>query len=135
MKREAGEQRTKENSEYMAAKADDAAAVSLIENAMGVLETFYSENGLMLAQVRRVKQPFVEAGEAPTPPPSTWDSEYGGAKGESTGIISIMTLIKQNIEKDIAKSDKQEEDAVEAYDKLVADTDASIAAKEQTKAD
>merc|ERR1719316_709438 len=89
----------------------------------------------MLAQVRRVKQPFVEAGEAPTPPPSTWDGEYGGAKGESTGIIAIMTLIKEDIEKDIAKADKQQEDSVAAYDKLIADTDAAIGAKEQTKAD
>jgi len=134
-KKEAGEQRSKENAEYTSAKADDAAAVGLIENAMGVLENFYAENGLMLAQVRRVKQPFVEAGEAPTPPPSTWDSEYGGAKGESTGIISIMTLIKEDIEKDMAKATKQEEEAVAAYDKLVADIDAAIGAKEQTKAD
>jgi len=134
-KKEAGEQRSKENAEYTSAKADDAAAVGLIENAMGVLENFYAENGLMLAQVRRVKQPFVEAGEAPTPPPSTWDSEYGGAKGESTGIISIMTLIKEDIEKDIAKAKKEEEEAVASYEKLVEDIDASIGAKELTKAD
>jgi predicted nucleic acid-binding Zn-ribbon protein len=134
-KKEAGEQRAKETAEYVADKADDAAAVGLIENAMGVLESFYQENGLMLAQVRRVTQPFVEAGEAPTPPPSTWSAEYGGAKGESTGIISIMTLIKEDIEKDMAKATKQEEDAVAAYDKLVEDIDASIGAKMQTKAD
>merc|ERR1719379_2972166 len=134
-KKEAGEQRAKENAEYTSAKADDAAAVGLIENAMGVLENFYAENGLMLAQVRRVKQPFVEAGEAPTPPPSTWDGEYGGAKGESTGIIAIMTLIKEDIEKDMAKATKIEEEAVAAYEKMVEDIDAAIGSKEQTKAD
>merc|ERR1719301_223029 len=128
-KKEAGEQRAKETSEYKAAEADDSAAVGLIENAMGVLENFYAENGLKFVQVRRVQQPFVEAGEAPTPPPSTWDGEYGGAKGESTGIIAIMTLIKQDIEKDMEKATKQEEDAVAAYDKLVEDIDASIGAK------
>merc|ERR1719421_189973 len=125
-KKEAGEQRADENREYTASKADDTAAVGLIENAMGVLENFYAENGLNLAQVRRVKQPFVEAGEAPTPPPSTWNADYGGAKGESTGIIAIMTLIKEDIEKDIAKADKQEEDSVASYEKLVEDIDASI---------
>jgi len=134
-KKAAGEQRADENREYTAAKADDTAAVGLIENAMGVLENFYAENGLNLAQVRRVKQPFVEAGEAPTPPPSTWDSEYGGAKGESQGIIAIMTLIKEDIEKDIAKATKIEEEAVAAYEKMVEDIDAAIGAKEQTKAD
>jgi hypothetical protein len=134
-KAEAGEQRAKENKEYMSAEADDTAAVGLIENAMGVLENFYTENGLKFVQVRRVQQPFVEAGEAPTPPPPTFDGEYGGAKGESTGIIAIMTLIKEDIEKDIAKAKTQEEESVAAYDKLVADIDAAIGSKEQTKAD
>merc|ERR1719214_455666 len=91
-KKDAGDQRAKENKEYLAAEADDHAAVGLIENAMGVLENFYAENGLMLAQVRRVKQePFVAAGEAPTPPPSTWGDEgYGGSKGEHQGIVAIL---------------------------------------------
>merc|ERR1719160_1464496 len=103
---------------------------------MGVLENFYAENGLKFMQVRRAQQePFVAAGEAPTPPPSTWDGEYGGAKGESTGIIAIMTLIKQDIEKDMEKATKQEEEAQAAYDKLVEDINAAIGAKEQTKAD
>ena len=82
-----------------------------------------------------MKQPFVEAGEAPTPPPSTWDSEYGGAKGESQGIVAIMTLIKEDIEKDMAKATKMEEEAVAAYEKMVEDIDSAIGAKEQTKAD
>merc|ERR1719327_1393472 len=81
-KKDAGERRADENKEYVAAEADDTAAVGLVENAIGVLEKFYSENGLMLARtaahVRRVKQPFVEAGEAPTPPPSTGWSEGEG---------------------------------------------------------
>merc|ERR1719271_885859 len=72
--RDAGDNRAKENKEYMAAEADDMAAVELVESATGVLEKFYEEAGLkftqMHAQVRRVGQePFVAAGEAPTPPP------------------------------------------------------------------
>jgi septal ring factor EnvC (AmiA/AmiB activator) len=134
-KKAAGEQRADENREYTTAQADDTAAAGLVENAIGVLENFYAENGLNLAQVRRVKQPFVEAGEAPTPPPSTWDNEYGGAKGESQGIVAIMTLIKEDIEKDKNKAKKMEEEAVAAYEKMVEDIDSAIGAKEQTKAD
>merc|ERR1719331_880937 len=134
-KQEAGAQREKETAEYTSAKADDTAAVGLIENAMGVLESFYEQNGLKFMQVRRVQQPFVEAGEAPTPPPSTWDSEYGGAKGESTGIIAMLTMIKEDVEKDIAKADKQEEEAQSAYDKLAEDIEAAMEAKKQTVSD
>merc|ERR1719160_543527 len=73
--RDAGDNRAKENKEYMAAEADDMAAVELVSNAMGVLEKFYEENGLKFtqlhAEVRRAgEEPFVAAGEARTT--SSW---------------------------------------------------------------
>merc|ERR1719395_293490 len=43
-------QRTKENVEYKAAKADDEAASVLIGKSKDVLEKFYADNGLALAQ-------------------------------------------------------------------------------------
>merc|ERR1719375_2016417 len=137
--RDAGDNRAKENKEYMAAEADDMAAVELIESAKGVLEKFYEEAGLkftqMQAQVRRVQQePFVAAGEAPTPPPAGFD-DYSGGSRQSQGVIAMLTMIKEDIEKDIAKAKKQEEEAQAAYDKLVADIEAAIAAKEQSKSD
>merc|ERR1719174_1849773 len=79
--RDAGDNRAKENKEYMAAESEDMAAVELIENAKGVLEKFYQESGLMFGQVRRLKQePFVAAGEAPTPPPAEMDEYSGGSR-------------------------------------------------------
>merc|ERR1719379_1369124 len=133
--RDAGDNRAKENAEYMAAEAEDLAAVELVKSAQGVLEKFYQEKGLMLAQVRRVKQePFVAAGEAPTPPPAGFD-DYSGGSRQSQGVIAMLTMIKEDIEKDIEKAKKQEEEAQKAYDKLVADIEAAIAAKEQTKSD
>jgi len=136
-KRDAGDQRTKENTEYLAAKSDDEKAVELVGQAVSVLKGFYEKNNLALAQIRRVKQePFVEAGEAPTPPPSTWgDSGYGGAKGEHNGIVAILELISSDITKDIAKATTDEETAVKAYDALCADIDASVASLEGTKSD
>jgi len=133
----AGDQRTKENTEYLAAKSDDEKAVELVERAVTVLQGFYEREGLNLAQVRRVKQePFVTAGEAPTPPPTTWGDEgYGGSKGEHQGIVAILGLIKEDIEKDITKATADEGEAVKAYDALVADIDASISSLEKTKSD
>merc|ERR1719486_533156 len=85
---EAQIQRTKENLEYKAAKADDEAAAVLIGKSKDVLEKFYADNGLALSQtgsrvqtVSRVAQPEVVAGEAPPPPPTTFGGEpYGGNK-------------------------------------------------------
>jgi len=139
-KRDAADQRAKENGEFQVAKADDTQAVELIQTAIGALEGFYERNNLAFASlktVRRLKQePFVEAGEAPTPPPSTWGEEgYGGSKGESQGVVAILGMIKADIEKDVAKAEKTEEESVAAYDALVADTDASIATLQATKSD
>ena len=135
--RDAGDNRAKENAEYMAAEAEDNAAVELVSNAMGVLEKFYEENGLKFtqlhAEVRRAgEEPFVAAGEAPTPPPAM--STTDGSR-ESKGVIMMLEMIKEDIEKDIAKAKKQEEEAQAAYDKLVEDIEAAIQAKEQTKSD
>merc|ERR1719379_2818850 len=47
---EAQIQRAKENREYKASKADDEAAAVLIGKAKDVLEKFYQDNGLALAQ-------------------------------------------------------------------------------------
>merc|ERR1719335_977396 len=52
-KTEAGDQRAKENTEYLSAKSDDEKAVELIEQAAAVLEGFYEREGLKLVQVRR----------------------------------------------------------------------------------
>merc|ERR1719313_3233871 len=114
--RDAGDNRAKENSEYMAAEAEDNAAVELVANAMGVLEKFYEENGLKFtqlhAEVRRAgEEPFVAAGEAPTPPPAM--STTDGSR-ESKGVIMMLEMIKEDIVKDI---------------------EAAIQAKEQTKSD
>merc|ERR1719379_1797635 len=120
---DATDQRAKETAKFGADKADDEAAVGLIETAMGALEKFYTDNNLALVQVRRHLQPFVEAGEAPTPPPSTWDDGgYKGSQGESAGITMILTMIKEDIQKDIAKAEEEEAAAQTNFEKFEADT-------------
>merc|ERR1719311_1665056 len=84
---EAQIQRAKENREYKAAKADDEAASVLIGKSKDVLEKFYADNGLALAQTRVAqRQPEVVAGEAPPPPPTTWADPYGGNKGSTNHL-------------------------------------------------
>merc|ERR1719424_671419 len=59
-KRDAGDQRAKEAAEHATAKTDDEGAIGLIETAIGVLQDFYTRNGLSLAQVAKKQAPFVE---------------------------------------------------------------------------
>jgi hypothetical protein len=133
---DATDQRAKETAKFGADKADDEAAVGLIETAMGALEKFYTDNNLALVQVRRQRQPFVEAGEAPTPPPSTWgDGGYKGSQGENAGITMILTMIKEDIQKDIAKAEAEEAASQTAFEAFEADTQASVEKLSGTKSD
>merc|ERR1719159_739288 len=113
---------------YEASSADDHAAAELIKQAMDTLKGFYEDNGLVLTQKGARQPPTVVAGQAPPPPPPTWDAPYGGAKGESTGIQAILSMILEDVEADIAKAKKAEEDAIAEYEKFVEDTKESIAA-------
>merc|ERR1719399_1886014 len=115
--------RNKEAKEYAAAKADDEAAVGLIGKAMDVLNKFYSDNQLALLTQG---QPVVVAGEAPPPPPTTWSEPYGGAKGETSGIISIMEMVKADVEKDIKTADTEEKDAIKDYDDFMSESQANM---------
>merc|ERR1719235_2978927 len=136
-------QRTKENVEYKAAKADDEAAAVLIGKSKDVLEKFYTDNGLALAQTgSRVAQhggsaqPEVVAGEAPPPPPSTFGGEpYGGNKGSTNGIISILEMVKADVEKDIKTATAQEDKAKAEYDTFKSETEALIKSLNSEKSD
>jgi len=134
-KTQAQNQRADENTEFLAAKADDEKAVELVGNAITALKSFYEREDLKFVQVRRVTQPFVESGEAPTPPPSTFEGGYGGSQGESAGIIGILELISADITKDITKADTDEGDAVTAHGKFEEDLDADILALNNLKSD
>jgi len=126
---DSNDQRAKEASEFAQSKADDTKAEEVVQMAIQVLEDFYTNNNLNLLQ-----QPG-QGGEAPTAPPSTWDSTYGGASAETGGIVSMMETISDDIKKDIAKATQEENDAITAHSELTADITASISKLEQTKSD
>jgi len=112
--------REKENREYKAAKADDEAAAKLIQASKDVLQKFYEDNGLALAQTSyQESQPEVTAGEAPPPPPTTWQEPYGGNKGASNGIQSMLEMVKADVEKDIKTATQEEKDAKADYDNFM----------------
>jgi len=139
-KADATTQREKENAEHISATSDDAAAIQLVNMAKQVLQDFYTRNNLAFAQIAAQRdEPFVAAGAAPTPPPSTWgdgeDAGYGGAKGEQAGIVTNLEIIARDIQKDSDKAAADEADALAAYNKLCTDIDDTIIALNQTKSD
>merc|ERR1719201_2657279 len=121
---EATVNRAKEKSEYDEAKATDEAAVALIGKAKDALAKFYTDNSLAFAQVG---QPEVTAGAAPPPPPTTWAEPYGGAKGETNGIQSIMQMCLDDVNKDIKTATEEETKSIADYDNFMSESKAQIA--------
>jgi len=130
--KEAKRIRKDENTEWKQADADDAAAIELVQKSAGVLKKFYNEafdKSQSLLQKNSARDaPDVEAGEAPPPPPATWDGAYGGAQKEQTGIVSIMKLIEDDMKKDKASAKTNEDDAQTEHDKYLKETNAAIKA-------
>lgn len=114
--------REDEAAAYAVTKKDDEDAAELVSQATNVLEKFYNENNLMLVQ----QSPFGEAGKAPPPPPTTWDAPYGGATGESSGIVGALMLIHEDIISDIAKATAEEDKAIEQYNAFKADSEKTV---------
>jgi len=117
--------RNDENAEWKQTAADDKAAGELVKMAQGVLESFYKDNGLMLVQRKRMEP--VVAGEAPPPPPATFDAPYGGKTGESQGIIAILGMIGEDIAKDGVKAKAEEEKAQAEFDEFKTESESQIA--------
>jgi len=126
-------QREKEATEWSAADADDTKAAEMVDAAIGVLKKFRADEGLDLMQVRRVAQePIAAAGEAPPPPPKTFDEPYGGAKGEHQGVVAIMEMARDDILKDQKKAKAEEDEAIERHKTFISDCEASIKSMEET---
>jgi len=97
----------------------------LVDKARTVLQDFYKDNDLAFTQ---------KSAQAPPPPPPLpgGGEPYGGAKGESTGIDAILGMIHEDILADIKKAEGKEKEAVEEYEKFVADTKDSIEANNKS---
>jgi len=124
--KQATRQREDDKMAFESDKSDDEAAVELLGQAMDVLKKFYSENfGLVQLAKKATGSKQQAPGEAPPPPPSTFEGDYGGADA-SKGIQSMLEMIKEDMEKDLKKAETEEEDAVKAFDEMKKDIEKSM---------
>jgi len=101
--------RGEENAAWKISDEDDKQASETVASAMGVLEKFYKDKGFMQMQK-----------EAPPPPPSTWEGDYTGKTGEAGGIIGILKICQEDIDKDRSSAKADEDKAQADYDKAEA---------------
>lgn len=119
--------RADENTEWKQNDADDTDAIALLEKSAGVLKKFYKDNFAMVQKPHAgLVASKVKISAAPSAPPKTWDGAYGGSQKESTGIVGILELIKQDVEKDQAAAKTAEDTAQKSHDKFVKESEDSI---------
>jgi len=149
--------RKKENEEYKDTIAGDTAAMEVLKMAANRLNQFYNPKlykpppkeeiseeeriaqnmgGAVLVQVSAH-----ETREAPPPPPESF-GPYMKKGEESAGVMAMMDLLQQDLEKEMTELKVDEKDAQDDYEKLMADSSTkrstdlkSVEEKESAKAD
>jgi len=125
--------RKNEHTAWVATDKDDKEAAETVKRARDVLAEFYTDNNLVLVQ--KSKQPVsgMEGGDAPPPPPATWDGGYGGKTGESQGIVAIMEMVHEDIVNDRKDAKADEDKSADEFSDFKDDSNAHMKALRQDR--
>jgi chromosome segregation ATPase len=147
--KEATEIRKEENEEYKALMQADGAAKELLLFAKNRLNKFYNpklykppaKEELSAQGAIARDMAFLQVKSTIEPPPETWDA-YAKKTEENTGVISMIDLLVQDLDKEMTEAETEEKNAQSEYDKTIADAKVdrvglskSLKEKTATKAD
>merc|ERR1719271_2397430 len=137
--------RTAGNGAFLQAKSDDEAAAGLLGVAIGHMSAFYKNEGIETGPIQGSvqllqKQPEFDVSEDQAPDATFTDG--GKSAGESKGIVSIMTMLKEDLEDEVKNGIKNEEESQTTYanqrsaaEKLIASLEEKKTNLEEAKAD
>jgi len=95
------------------------------------LSKFYKNNKIALALVHKAGSPEYKVD--PDKAPETWSEPYGGRKSESTGILAILAMLTEDLEKEIADSRKDDAEAQAKYEEQEGALQKTLDAQTDTK--
>lgn len=118
----AGEARSEQNKDFQATVAEQRQALGLLQDALTVLDEFYTNRAVL---VQRKDEPA-----GPAPPPGFKEFKKSSASGGAVGLIKQVIADARALE---AAAIRDEEDAQHAYENTVKDMNNSMAAKTRQK--
>jgi hypothetical protein len=120
--------RNDDHAEFQRALQMDAEAVTLIESAVVRLSKYYKENNIPLGLVQAPEYTKDE-----DKAPETSFSGSDSHKSESGGIVSILEMIKEDLQKEMKAGKADEAKAQAEYMKQSGALQAALDAQKQTK--
>ena len=114
--------RNEEHAAFQQAMKDDADAVELLGKAIEVLASVYPS--------------LLQRADPADNEPESWaggKAEYGGRQSEGTGIVSILEMIREDVENEMKVARQEEGDAMTSYEQLRSESTASLHALEAKK--
>merc|ERR1719456_594769 len=117
--KQAGEDREKENKDFQQTVNDAGASVKLLVQALKVLKSVYKKSAAAFVQSG--------AGGDQAPPPGFKAYKKSGGGG---GVVGMIEQIIGEAKGEAAEAIRDEEDAQEAYENFVKDTNKSIEEKD-----
>merc|ERR1719454_479884 len=111
--------RKEQHAAFESAKSDDEGAAKLLAAAIESMTAFYKNNKIGMGEIQGaaqalVQEPVFEVSADQAPDASF--SSAGKSGGESKGIVSIMTMIKEDLEDEIANGVKSEGETQAAFE-------------------
>merc|ERR1740138_1846764 len=130
------EMRNKEYAAHVQSLKDDDAAIGVVNQAIQALSSFYEKNKIELSMAQRKQEPegpeyTVDADKAPET--SFDDGKYEGRKGDTDGIVSILSMVVEDMKNEMATARKDDAIAQEEYEKDKASMNAMLKAQEDRK--
>jgi len=101
--------RKEEREEYLKARADDEAAIVLLNKAKEALTAFGKKNGIKSGPIQGARLMQVQA------EPKFKFSDKGNSKGQKKGITSLMTSIIEDLEDEVKNGRKAEAQNTEDF--------------------
>jgi len=124
--------RNAENKEFKDALKADTDAVMLLAKTIEALSKYYVKNGLALAQKKHAKKHHArkqpEYTTSDETAPSADFASATSSSSENTGIVSIIENIKEDLQKEMETSKKDESKSLASYRKMLTESAASMQA-------
>lgn len=109
--------RADDHGAFLQAKSDDESAIELLANAIGKLSSYADSNAIdtgKLEEARFLQEPEFEVSADQAP-----DAQFAGKdshKQEGKGIVSILSMLKEDLQLEVSNGVKAEKEAQTAFE-------------------